>query len=223
MNPFLIQTLSWSPSLTEPELCGGAVSSRKCDTRFGRGVSLPNKGPQGFVGQIQFPDPEGCRRLSLLCVWNGQGSRLVHRRLWPTSRAQAGRNYPRAEFGLLMSNQLQELQGVMLLLFLFVFFFFPPISFFSSFQEHPGKSFRVLYFHLSPGLLWTAEVIVWVNFRDLKGSNLKAFDWKCKLQLESCQVLLDGTWRDAAAEGIPAAGTTWTYGSLAQPQTPAGA
>lgn len=84
------------------------------------------------------------------------------------------------------------------------FFFLPPPP---RFQEHPGKSFGALYFHLSPGLLWTAQVIVRVNFRGLKGSNLKAFDCKCKLQLESCQVLPDGTWRDAATPGIPAAGT----------------
>lgn len=126
----------------------------------------------------------------------------------------------RAEFGLLMSNELpplQELQGLMLLLYIFFFFLFF-FFFFSSFQEHPGKSFRALYFHLSPGLLWTAEVIVRVNFRDLKGSNLKAFDCKCKLQLESCQVLLDGRWRDAAAPGNPAAGTTSMCLSPAQPQ-----
>lgn len=84
---------------------------------------------------------------------------------------------------------LQELEGVVLLFFLFFSLLFFFSSFFSHFQEHPGKSFRVLYFHLSPGLLWTVEVIVQVNFRDLKGSNLKAFDWKCKLQLESSQVL----------------------------------
>lgn len=164
---------------------------------LGEARPLASNGPQGFLGQIQFPDPQGSRRLSLPCTWNGQDSWLVHWWLWKTSTAQAGRNYSRAEFGLLMSDELQELQGVMLLLlllFFFTHFFFP------RFQEHPGKSFRVLYFHLSPGLLWTAEVIVRVKFRDLKGSNLKAFDWKCKLQLESCQVLLDGTWRDAAAK-----------------------
>lgn len=65
----------------------------------------------------------------MLHPWNNQDSRLVHQRLWQTSTAQAGHNYLKAEFGLLMSDELpplQELQGVMLLLFLF---FFSPFCF----------------------------------------------------------------------------------------------
>lgn len=106
----------------------------------------------------------------------------------------------------------------LLLLFLsfplqFFFCCYFVFCFFFSVQEHPGKSFRVLYFHLSPGLLWTAEVIVRVNFRDLKGSNLKASAWKCKLQLECCQVLRDGTWR-CCRQRNPCTGTAWTCAVL---------
>lgn len=75
----------------------------------------------------------------------------MHQRLWQTSTAQAGCNYPRAEFGLLMSDELpllQELQGVMLFLFLFFFspFFFP----------FPSASWEILSCSLFPPKPWVA-------------------------------------------------------------------
>lgn len=172
---------------------------------FGRGVSACQQISSKICRANLLPSFSGIQQavpavlvehqdLWLVCWWLLEQTSTAwlqppERRIWPLKRQMNCHQ-----------SSLQDLQGVMLLLFIFYFFFLP------SFQEHPGKSFSVLYFHLSLGLLWTAEVIVRVNFRDLKGSNLKASAWKCKLQLESCQVLWDRTWRGAAAQGILAHG-----------------
>ena len=129
MNPFLIKqwvgTSVWQ-SLNSVEVLSPAENVTRT---LGEACLLVSKGPQGFLGLIQFPDPQGSWRLTLLCTWNHQDSWLAHWWLWQTSTSQAGHNYPRAEFGLVMSDELPPLQGaqgVMLLLFLFFFspFFF---------------------------------------------------------------------------------------------------
>lgn len=75
----------------------------------------------------------------------------MHQGLWQTSRAQAACNYVRAEFGLLMSDELpllNELQGVMLLLFIFslIFFFF----------KFPTAPWEILSCSLFPFKPWVA-------------------------------------------------------------------